>query len=115
MGKLAPERLDHSGSKRSKRWWGGSGIRWATSKSFAPCYRQITMPAPHHSFFTGQKLFLMPNQQCQCTEGNTKLYNISLLLLKPQCIGDRRGRDWLGVVGTHVVTESRPELETVNE
>jgi len=23
------------------------------------------MPEPHHSIFTGQMLFLMPNQQCQ--------------------------------------------------
>jgi len=28
----------------------GSGISWATCKS-APCSRQITMPAPHHSVF----------------------------------------------------------------
>jgi len=31
--------------------------------------RQITMPAPHHSFFTGQMPFLPPNQQRQSTEG----------------------------------------------
>jgi len=29
-----------------------------------------TMPAPHHSVFTGQMAaFLLPNQQCQSTEG----------------------------------------------
>ena len=28
----------------------GSGISWAVCKS-APCYRQITTPAPHHSVF----------------------------------------------------------------
>ena len=28
----------------------GSGISWAISKS-APCYRQTTTPAPHHSLF----------------------------------------------------------------
>jgi len=28
------------------------------------------MPAPHHSFFAGRMLFLMPNQQPQSTEGN---------------------------------------------
>ena len=28
----------------------GSGISWAICKS-APCSRQITMPAPHHSVF----------------------------------------------------------------
>ena len=32
---------------------------------------QITTPTPHHKIFTGQMLFLMPNQQCQSTEGNS--------------------------------------------
>jgi len=51
----------------------GSGISWAVCKS-APRSRQITTPAPHHSvFFTGQMLFLPPNQQRQSTEG--KPYN----------------------------------------
>jgi len=31
--------------------------------------RQITMPVPHHSFFTGRMPFLPPNQQRQSTEG----------------------------------------------
>jgi len=39
-------------------------------KSFAPRSRQITMPAPHHSVFTGRMPFLPPNQQHQSTEGN---------------------------------------------
>jgi len=30
----------------------------------SPCQQLITQ------FFTGQMLFLMPNQQCQSTEGN---------------------------------------------
>ena len=47
----------------------GSGISWAICK-YAPCSRQITMPAPHHSgFFTGRMCFLPPNQQRQSTEG----------------------------------------------
>ena len=46
----------------------GSGISWAICKS-APRSRQITMPAPHHSVFTGQMPFLLPNQQHQSTEG----------------------------------------------
>jgi len=46
----------------------GSGISWAVCKS-APRSRQITMPAPHHSVFTGRMLFLPPNQQRQSTEG----------------------------------------------
>ena len=50
----------------------GSGISWAICKS-APRSRQITMPAPHLSFFTGRMLFLPPNQQCQSTEGRIML------------------------------------------
>jgi len=49
---------------------GDNGIRWTICKSLALCLRQITMPAPHHSVFTGRTLFLTPNQQCQNTEGN---------------------------------------------
>jgi len=44
----------------------GSGISWAICKS-APRSRQITMPAPHHSLFTGWMPFLPPNQQHQST------------------------------------------------
>jgi len=35
----------------------------------APRSRQITTPTPRHSIFTGQMLFLAPNQQRQSTEG----------------------------------------------
>ena len=42
----------------------GSGISWAIWKS-APCSRQITTSAPHHSVFTGRVPFLPPNQQRQ--------------------------------------------------
>jgi len=68
LGKLAPESLNHSGLQWSKRWWGGSGISWTICKSFAPRSKQITTPAPHHSIFTGQMLFLTTNQQCQSNE-----------------------------------------------
>ena len=44
----------------------GNGISWAICKC-APCSRQITMPAPHHSVFTGRMPFLLPNQQRQST------------------------------------------------
>jgi len=47
----------------------GSDISWVICKS-APRSRQITMPAPHHSVFTGRMSFLPPNQQRQSTEGN---------------------------------------------
>jgi len=45
-----------------------SGISWTISK-LPPRSRQMTMPAPHHSVFTGQMPFLLPNQQHQSTEG----------------------------------------------
>ena len=48
----------------------GSGINWAICKS-ASRSRQTTMPAPHHSVFTGRMPFLPPNQQRQSTEGIT--------------------------------------------
>jgi len=50
-----------------------SGISWAICKS-APRSRQITMPIPHHSVFTGRMPFLPPNQQRQSTEGNSRPY-----------------------------------------
>jgi len=49
----------------------GSGISWAICKS-APHSRQITMPSPHHSDFTGWMPLLTPNQQHQSTEGQVK-------------------------------------------
>jgi len=48
---------------------GGSGISCTICKSFAPHSRQITTPVPIAEYFTGRMLFLMPNQQCQSTEG----------------------------------------------
>jgi len=52
---------------------GGSGISWTICKSFAPRSRQITMPVPHNSVFTGWMLFLLPIQEHQSTEGTKKL------------------------------------------
>jgi len=48
---------------------GRSGISWTIYKQAAPRSRQITTPTTHHSIFTGQMLFLTPNQQCQSTGG----------------------------------------------
>ena len=45
----------------------GSSISWAICKS-APRSRQITMPATHHSVFTGRMTFLPPNQQRQSSQ-----------------------------------------------
>jgi len=47
----------------------GSGISWTICKQSAPRSRQITTPTPHHSIFTGQMPYLLPNQQHQSTEG----------------------------------------------
>jgi len=49
----------------------GSGISWAICKS-APHPRQITIPGSHRSVLTARMPFLLPNQQCQSTEGNPK-------------------------------------------
>jgi len=46
----------------------GSGFSWDICK-FTPHFRQITMPASHHSVFTGRMPFRPPNQQRQSTEG----------------------------------------------
>ena len=40
-----------------------------TSCVLSAISREITMPTPHHSIFTGRVLFLTPNQQCQSPEG----------------------------------------------
>jgi len=42
----------------------GNGIHWIICKQPAPRSRQITMPTPHQSIFTGRMLFMTPNQQC---------------------------------------------------
>jgi len=52
----------------------GNGISWAVCKSASRC-RQITMPAPHQSVFTGRMPFLTPSQQHQSTEGRLKLWS----------------------------------------
>ena len=52
----------------------GSGISWAVCRS-APCSRQITTLAPHHSvFFADWMPFQPPNQQRQSTEGNSACF-----------------------------------------
>jgi len=49
---------------------GGFGIQWHQLDHMQTiCSTQITRPTPRHSIFTGRMLFLMPNQQCQSTEG----------------------------------------------
>ena len=76
-----PEPVGWAGTRKVKPIWilpkqetvSGSDISWAVCKS-APHSRQITMPAPHYSFFfTGRMPFLPPNQQRQSTEGTEVL------------------------------------------
>ena len=50
----------------------GSGTSLAICKCVPPS-RQITMPAPHHSVFTGRMPFLAPNQQHQSIEGKKRV------------------------------------------
>ena len=55
---IFPRLPGSAGTRKAKPIWillkqetvSGSGISWAIYKS-APCSRQITMPAPHHSVF----------------------------------------------------------------
>ena len=72
LGKPAPEKQNHSGKTNldllEQETVSGSSISCAICKS-TPRPRQITMPAPHHSVFTGRMPFLLPNQQRQITEG----------------------------------------------
>ena len=69
----------------------GSGISWAICQS-APCSRQITMPTPHHSVFTGRMPFLPPNQQRQSTEGTNLL--LQLTQYTTQTISAPRPPQW---------------------
>jgi len=63
--------------------WGGSGISWTIANNHS---RQITTPTSHHSIFTGQMVFLTPNQQCQSIEGTNKLHHyIAVTLAMSQC------------------------------
>ena len=55
-------------------FWDGSGISQTICKQSAPHSRQITIPTPHHSIFTGWMLFLMPNQQYQSKCLSTPVY-----------------------------------------
>jgi len=55
----------HLNQARDDGVLGCSGISWTICKQSAPRSRQITMPTPHHSIFTGR----MPNQQRHNTEG----------------------------------------------
>ena len=41
---------------------------------------RITTPTPHNLIFTGQMLFLTPNQQCQSTELKLKIIIIVINL-----------------------------------
>jgi len=43
-------------------------------QSFAPYYRRIATPAPHHSIFTGQMLFQTPNQSVKRLQQNNVQY-----------------------------------------
>jgi len=55
----------------------GSGMSWWAVCKSAPCFRQITTPAPHPSIFTGRVPFLPTNQQRVSTEGKHLMLIIS--------------------------------------
>ena len=81
-----------------------SGISWAICKC-APRSRQITMPAPHHSVFTGRMPFLPPNQQRQSTEGNCNYCTLQFIVnsaLVYYCRSFSRVNVPRGSVATHI-------------
>jgi len=59
LSKPAPERQTILDFNRAR----DDGWQWhqLDHMKFAPCSRQTTMPAPHHSVFTGRMPFLPPN------------------------------------------------------
>ena len=81
---LCPGLPGWAGTRKVKSIWillkqetvSGSSNSWAACKS-APRCRQITMPAPHHSVFTGRMPFLPPNQQRQRTEGHLEAFFVA--------------------------------------
>ena len=58
----------------------GSGISWAICKS-APRSRQITMPTPHHSVFTGQMSFEHLTTEKNKTNDSVTQVNIEWLVI----------------------------------
>ena len=96
---LFPRQPRSAGTRKVKPTWillkqetvSGSGISWAKCKS-APCSRQTTTPAPHHSCFY-RLPFLPPNQQHQSTEGT--LYYIRWTIISlAVTIRDAPWRPW---------------------
>jgi len=70
--------------------WGCSGISWTVCKQSAPRSRQTTTPTPHQSIFTGQMIFLAPNQQCQSTEGiSTEVISQISQLIRTEATNER--------------------------
>jgi len=81
----------------SKRWSGSNVISWTICKPFAPHSRQITTPVPHHSVFTGQMPFLLPNQQHQSNEGTVScVRSTKMLITNRQHLGkgDHPSKQW---------------------
>jgi len=73
--------LDFTEARDSEWQW----HQLAVCKS-APRSRQITTPAPHHSFFTGLMPFLPPNQQCQSTEGTSYIRIAYIMPCQVDCL-----------------------------
>jgi len=56
-------------------FWDAVASAGPYAKQSASRSRQITTTTPHHSIFTGRVLFLMPNLECQSTEGKWRSTN----------------------------------------
>ena len=78
----------------------GSGISWTTCKS-APRSRQTTMPAPHHSVFTGLMAFMTPNQQHQSIEGKYCIKHTQQMQIYSLCQWCQTSSHWLVIPACH--------------
>jgi len=70
--------------------------QWHQLDHMQVCTMQITVPAPHHSVFTGRTPFLPPNQQRQSTEGNLHTYRVgqkSKLLILSEYVNKMRRQE----------------------
>jgi len=70
---------------------GGSGISWTICKSFAPRFRQMATPVPHHSVLTGQinynhiaSLFVL-NVNSSCYHHHNLVMDKLLKVTQPTC------------------------------
>jgi len=84
----------------------------------APRSRQITTPTPHHSIFTGQVLFLTPNQQCQSSDNTNRVstapydHNHHCYSEQANILSDKSGEESFAAAFHNVVQSSTDNNRT---